>query len=155
MILASHIAHMADSLPASWRGRAGEVVDYIEAEDKDGKVLGSGSRKDKEFLLLYHLVKETLLMTRDEDGKLAGVVTWHRVKKPWTIGQLERWRPDDEDGKDIILVHMLARDSDARRCLLSAMSRRIDDAAECSFHALRGDKVKTYAPRHINRFFNN
>ena len=154
-MIASHLAHIADNLPPEWSEKVGAVLDYVEAQDTDDKVLGKGNRKDKEFLLLYHLGKGTLLIARDVEGTIAGIVTWYRLRSPWTWTQIERWRPDDADGKDIIIGHMLARDAESRRCLLNSMSKRIPDAEECRFFGFRHNKVVNYKPRHINRFFNN
>lgn len=154
-MIAAHLAHVADSLPPEWAAKVGEVLDYVETSDKEEKVLGKGARKDKEFLLLYHLGKGTLLIARDQNDKMAGVVTWYRLRSPWTRGQIERWRPDDADGKDIIIGHMLARDAESRRCLLNSMSKRIPDAEECRFFGFRHNEVVNYKPRHINRFFTN
>ena len=156
MIRAEHIAHMIDDLPEFLDEVIDDVLAFFLANDVDDAALGTGDDESKRFVIAYHLCKRTLLFTC-RDGEITGAVMWHRLRIPWTWGELDRWRPDDPEGKDIVLSAMLANDRESRRQLLTMMATRIPDAQDCSFRGLRSNKVMTYKKKDIRKFyeFNN
>ena len=154
IVRAEHISHILDELPDKFHQLLDDLLAFVDKADPQNRAFQQSTTKELRFLLAYHLCKNTLLVSRDWEGGITGVITWYQMKSPWTSQQLQRWRPDDADGGEIIVSHMVAFNADARATLMKGLSSRIERFREKSIFALRRDKVVSFGHRQVDRFKN-
>ena len=154
IVRAEHISHILDELPDKFHQLLDDLLAFVDKADPQNRAFLQSTTKERRLLLAYHLCKNTLLVSRDWEGGVTGVITWYQMESPWTIRQLQRWRPDDADGGEIIVSHMVAFNADARATLMEGLSSRIERFKEKSIVALRRDKVWRLGHRGFNRFKN-
>lgn len=151
MIPAAYVSHLIPLIPAKYAEMIEEVIEFIDAADVKHRAFPESDPEGVRFLLSYHLLKNTILVSRNGRGMIDGLALWHRFKSPWAWGQIDRWREDDKDGKDIVVSHFVSTSPEARKKLFTGMRGRITDE-DISIAALRKNKVVNFSMRDAERF---
>ena len=147
---AQHLAHFLHSFPFEWNMIVDECLRYMDEND-DGTVFGGGDEEARRMLVSYHMAKQTLVLHRDSIGMLDGIIMFYRFKGDWKWRDIETWRPDDADGKTIVLVWMHAKNNQATREMILTWLNANDDWRDCNYQAFRKNRVTKYPQRVIRR----
>lgn len=154
IIRAEHIAHIIDELPERSHQLLDEILAFVDIADPENRAFKQSGTQERRFLLAYHLCKNTLLVTRNADNELSGLAMWYQFDAPWTWDQIDRWRADDEGGKEIVFSHLVAADKSARATIIDGMRRRVKGSESVNVTALRRGRLVSVSRKKEERFRN-
>ena len=154
IVHAKHVSHILDELPAKFGKLLDDLLAFVDKTDSRNRAFPNTNTTDTRFLLAYHLCKNTLLVTRDTNGDISGLALWYQFKGPWTWDQIDQWRVDDEDGKEIVFSHLIATNRQARETIIDGMRKRVKGSDNVNVTALRKNRLIKFTTRNANRFRN-
>jgi len=155
IVRAEHISHILDELPDKFHQLLDDLLAFVDKADPRNRAFPNSTHKDTRFLLAYHLCKNTLLVTRDTDGEISGLALWYQFKGPWTWGQIDQWRADDSEGKEIVFSHLIATNRAARETIIDEMRRRVKGSDSVNVTALRKNRIIKFSTKNADRFRNS
>jgi hypothetical protein len=152
IVHAKHVSHILDELPDKFHTLLDDLLAFVDTADSRNRAFPNSNPKDTRFLLAYHLCKNTLLVTRDLEGGISGMALWYQFKGPWTWGEIDRWRQDDEDGKEIVFSHLIASTRKAREMIIDEMRKRVKGSDSVNVTALRNNRLIKFSTKNADRF---
>lgn len=89
-----------------------DIVDFC-IEHENGKVLEGWERETIRLLVAYHMAKETLLVSYDQDQKIDGVFMWYNCNSDDDWFMVYDWDADKPEGDAIFMAFVYAANNEA------------------------------------------
>ena len=122
-----------------------KIVDFC-IEHENGKVLDGWSRELIQLLVAYHMAKDTLLVERNEEGNVLGLLMWYTCDEDDDWLFIQNWTPDREDGNAVFMAFLFAEDSESFKELTRNF---IFKCPEVMHKKLLGIRYRSGAPKRV------
>lgn len=99
-----------------------ELLRYAVMADP-GRVFAGWDSDTIRAYLSNRLAARRLVRHVNGKDEADGLVTWHRFASPFSLSDVRRWRPDDEDGGNILILAAILDTPAARRsCMMGVLA---------------------------------
>lgn len=113
-----------------------EILEYCNRRE-NGEVFHGWDAEVIKQVITYHLLKKTLLVHRDKDGKIDGVFMWYRCNSDDGWEFVRGWEPDRPDGDTLFMAFLFSDGKEVLKDMTAIWCNQHPEWKECQITGLR------------------